>query len=545
VAAFAWLRALGLGVGAALAGGLVFEIAPYRLEQSTGHLLGPVSLLLPLSLWAFERARRGSRWWLVLSAAALASIPASGQVHLALGAVPFFVAYALVRTRDRWTIAGALGAAALAVAAGIGVWQLVIEGSIGEGGRSLRQVAFYSADLVDFVSRDARHGSERFVFLGWATLAAAAGGLALLIRRRVYGLAAVLGCGALVPIVLALGTNTPLYEAVRFVFPPLRYPRVPERLVPVACLALAALVAFAVDWLLRAEIRPVAAKLQAVTWRRRLLAGMAALMLVALFTDLRVTTFEATAADEDNGAYAALSRRGRLLEVPVFSPGIHYGSVYLYYSTQTPRERPQGYSTLAPRIGDVTVKALRPINCGDWTERPGRLIRALGVRSLTFHNGLFRRNAEVPNTGWFAWRALVRHGYRPQARDGAVTLLERRGGGPPPRPPVPEPPREGAILCQGWAKNDGGGRRMEMPHAALWAYNAGGSDLRLFMRSARRQHMVVRVDGDRRYGRAVGALRQVRIPLGPEGWHLVTMDARIDEVDGRPEGPRILAYAVG
>src|SRR5262249_46953191 len=82
---YAWLRALGLPRGPALAGGLVFAIAPYRVQQSVGHLLGPISIMLPLSLWAFERG------WLWLSALALASIPLSGQVHLALGAIPFVV----------------------------------------------------------------------------------------------------------------------------------------------------------------------------------------------------------------------------------------------------------------------------------------------------------------------------------------------------------------------------------------------------------------------------------------------------------------------
>ena len=60
-----WLRELELSPLAAAAGGLAFEIAPYRLAQSRGHLLGPISLLLPLALWAFERARRSDdrRWW--------------------------------------------------------------------------------------------------------------------------------------------------------------------------------------------------------------------------------------------------------------------------------------------------------------------------------------------------------------------------------------------------------------------------------------------------------------------------------------------------
>ena len=84
-----WLRELGLPCGAALVGGLAYTLAPYRVAQSAGHLRGPISILIPLALWAFERARRGSRWWLVLAGAAIGSIPFS-DLHLALGAVPFF-----------------------------------------------------------------------------------------------------------------------------------------------------------------------------------------------------------------------------------------------------------------------------------------------------------------------------------------------------------------------------------------------------------------------------------------------------------------------
>ena len=47
---------------------------------------------------------------------------------------------------------------------------------------------------------------------------------------------------------LALGANVPLYEPLWRALPPLRFARVPERLLPIACLAIAALVAFAVDF---------------------------------------------------------------------------------------------------------------------------------------------------------------------------------------------------------------------------------------------------------------------------------------------------------
>ena len=45
--------------------------------------------------------------------------------------------------------------------------------------------------------------------------------------------------------------------------------------------------------------------------------------------------------------------------------------------------------------------------------------------------------ASVLQIAWFAWRGLVQHGYRPLARDGEITVLERRGGRPPQAPVAP------------------------------------------------------------------------------------------------------------
>ena len=132
-------------------------------------------------------------------------------MHLALGAIPFYVLYAACRSRDRrvW-IETAIGAAA-AVLAGVLIRLTVISGSIDDGGRSLKEVKLYSADGLDLLSRHVRHGAEAFVFLGWLTPLLAIAGLALLVRRRERGLAAALGLGAVVPVLLALGTHFPLY----------------------------------------------------------------------------------------------------------------------------------------------------------------------------------------------------------------------------------------------------------------------------------------------------------------------------------------------
>src|SRR5919108_615998 len=327
--ACAWLRELGLPRIASLAGGLAFAIAPYRTAQSLGHLLGPISALLPLALYAVERARRGSGWWLALAAAALASIPLSGQVHV------------------------------------------------------------------------------------------------------------------------ALGTNLPLYTALWHAFPPLRYPRVPERLMPVACLSLAALLAFAVARLPRVVLPLLA--------------------VAALFGDLESHLYAAAPADGANSAYAAvadpppsdvgvhLHHRGQLLELPVYRPDVHFGSVYLYYDLQAQRGRPAGYSTIAPKAAGPVIRRLEPLNCGAWPRGTDTLLDRLGVRYVAVHGGVYAASTLLPDTSWFAQRALVHHGFRPLAHGGAVTTLVRgtwRGG-----TPGAEPPRDWIPFCEGWYRSvaaDGG-----------------------------------------------------------------------------------------
>jgi len=321
-----WLRSLGLGLGPALAGGLAFALAPYRVAQSTGHLLGPISMLLPLALYGVERRKT----W--LAAAALASIPLSGQVHLALGAIPFVLAYAVVRRRPRL---GAIAAGA-AVGAGVLVWALSLRDTVE---RPFSEVERYSATLGDFVGRDPGE-FERFAYLGWLLPLAAVAGIACLCFRNTISsgrrLALVLGLGALVPCLLALGANLPGYGLL-WRHTPLHSTRVPERMLPIACLCLAALVAAAIACVSETQARS----------RSRLVAAVACLIVAV---DLWVPLYDPLVADEDNPVYARVADApaGRLLELPALPPDAYAGSVYLYYAMQAPRERPLGYATSAP-----------------------------------------------------------------------------------------------------------------------------------------------------------------------------------------------------
>ncbi len=333
-----WLRALGLPLGAALVGGLAFALAPYRVAQSTGHLLGPISMLLPLALYAVERR---TTW---LAAAALASIPLSGQVHLALGAIPFVLAYALARGRAR----AGLVAAGTGMVGGLAVWALTLRDTVE---RPFSEVERYSAALGDFLSRDPGD-FERFVYLGWLLPLAAVAGLGVLCFRNTIPsprpLAVVLGLGAVIPCLLALGANLPGYEWL-WEWSPLHATRVPERLLPIACLCLAALAAVAVGWLCVSEtqgfLRP---------------HGVVAAAIVLVAADLWVPLYDPLNADEDNAVYAQVESAppGRLLELPVLPPDAYAGSVYLYYAMQAPRERPLGYATSAPPAAFVTARRL-------------------------------------------------------------------------------------------------------------------------------------------------------------------------------------------
>jgi hypothetical protein len=434
--ACAWLRELGLPRGPALAGGLVFAIAPYRVQQSVGHLLGPISILLPLSLWAFERG------WLWLSALALASIPLSGQVHLALGAIPFVLAYMLVRRRDRRALVGAVAGALAAVGAGLLVRETLIKGSTEAGGRKLAEVTRYSANAGDFLSRHVGPGrSEQFVFLGWLTPLLALAGLILLVRARRYALAALLGVGVVIPVVLALGTTTPLYSPLWHALPPFRFPRVPERLLPIACLCLGGLVAFA---LARAR------------------AAVVAVAIVLLFVDLHVHAYRLSAVGHpDRVAYHG---SGRLLELPLFDPSADTGSVYLWYDTSSQRERPGGYATTAPRVAKQTYDRLQRLNCGDWTGGTAALLDRLGVRAIAVHLGLYDRIGS--NAAWFALQSLNEHGWYQQRYAGSVLLLERKPGGIPILVPAPKPAKP--VFCQGWYGDIGDGRYMSETHAPFW-----------------------------------------------------------------------------
>jgi hypothetical protein len=498
--AYLWLRELGLPPLAAALGGIAFELAPYRLLQSGGHLLGWAAVFVPFGLWAFERSRRAgsqraAHLWGAVAALGVVSIPLSGQLHLALGALPFVAVYAALRYRrpaSLWAWGGALAGAA----AGLLAETVIISGSTESEGRTLAEVAFYSADPADVLSRWRLHGPERFVYLGWLLPVLAVAGLVVLARRR-PGLAILLGVAALLPALLALGTNLPLYETLRDAFPPLRYPRVPGRFLPLANLALAALAAVA-----------AAALLARFEGRRR--AVVAALVLALVAADLLVFPLRSSEADPGNEAYAALagSPHGRVLELPIFQRGKgQFGSVYQYYTLQAQRERPTGYA-LAPEEAFEFTDRFNRLECGAWLQGDREELEQLGIRDLVWHGGLYAQS-KTPGA-WFGWEGLRRSGLGVAAGDSVVSLW-----GPAPgagRVPVEEPDRGEPFLCDGW--EDGA---LALQEGALWLYGSGTAELQLEAPAP----TLVSVFADARAVEPVlvGDRTTITVELPNAGWH--------------------------
>jgi hypothetical protein len=361
---------------------------------------------------------------------------------------------------------------------------------------------------------------EEFVFLGWLTPVLALVGLVVLWRRS-RALALLLGIVVVVPVVLAFGTNLPIYSPLWHAFPPLQFPRVPERLLPLADLALAALVAFA------------AAGLAARA--RGLAAAVSAALLVLVTADLAVQPFEAAAADPGNAAYRALADAppGRVLELPLVEPGVHIGSVYDYYALQAPRERLSGYSTIAPKRAVDFYFRMNRLSCGVWL--PGDLeeIERLGVREVVFHRGVYRQHYRPG--AWFAWRGLQEQGYRPVAGDDTVTFFSGSGEIAP--PPVPEPGTDRPVLCEGWR-----GRAMVEREASFWIH--GGGTLELHVSSLGQTTAQVWVDGRPQDDVEVARTRTFTVPLGVERWHSIALEVPRLFRTKPPSGLRLVQLVV-
>ena len=257
----------------------------------------------------------------------------------------------------------------------------------------------------------------------------------VLLRRRRRALAVVLGARARSYPSSSLSgricrSTSSLWDAL----PPFRFPRVPERLLPIADLALAALAAVGAAAASRLRRAPV----------------VAAVLVALVAADLAVQPLRASPADPGNAAYGESLQRipGRILELPLFEPGIHYGSVYNYYTLQGPRERPGGYSTLAPPLAFDFFFRLNRLSCGVWLDGDGEELESLGIEPVIFHQGLYRQS-RTAGRGSPGRRSSVRAIDRSSRTERSRSWVRARAM--PPRLPSPSPRARRSSSAKGGA----------------------------------------------------------------------------------------------
>jgi hypothetical protein len=255
----------------------------------------------------------------------------------------------------------------------------------------------------------------------------------------------------------------------------------------------------------------------------RIARGAALVAVVAaalLFADLRigVSSYRSVQADSANAAYAALRSQppGRLLELPVLHPSVAHGSLYLYYDMQARRERPGGYSTVAPEAAAALALRLEPLSCGEWRPGTERVLRGLGVRYIAIHGGL------EPAQAWFAWRELTARGWGVLARGGRIATFARER---PAKPPIVPEPSQRVVFCPEW-----NGRSPRYRHGAFWI--RGGGDLVVRLESSGPDRTSISADGMARSVRVVSP-KTLRVPLANRRWHLVRVDVRRADRDVR------------
>jgi hypothetical protein len=92
---------------------------------------------------------------------------------------------------------------------------------------------------------------------------------------------------------------------------------------------------------------------------------------------------------------------------------------------QAHRERPLGYSTLAPQAADRTARRLRPLNCGNWSVHPG-LVDQLRIRFVAVYRAFYENNPPVrPACLPRARRGLKMHGFSRLRGDGDIIVYGR------------------------------------------------------------------------------------------------------------------------
>lgn len=252
-----WLYASRL-TGSSAAGmiaGVAYAFVPFRFDHFM-HLELHATFFLPLALLALERlvetrSRKHAAWLM----AAIVGQVYSGiyyAVFLAT-ALMLIIVYriTLLDRQARAALANALTPSIIVAALAVTPYLLVyVTNRVTLGERPVQEIAMYSATLLNYLAatpQNVVHGAwsgalgspERRLFPGALALVLALFGVLGTDRRR----GTLLICGA-AGLILSMGFNTPIYDAIRAVLVPYRGLRVPARAAILVMLAVAGLAAY-------------------------------------------------------------------------------------------------------------------------------------------------------------------------------------------------------------------------------------------------------------------------------------------------------------
>jgi hypothetical protein len=410
-----WLvRRLTADDGAALVGGVVYAMYPYRMEAYAKIQLGQ-SWLWPIALLALHDLLRRPGWR-----------PAT-RLALALGAECYACVYygifggigiGVVALMGLWR-AGAMRAAALrglAVAVmGAAIVAAPLALAYGRasrvvGERGINEVRVFSATTRDYLrphpeswlygDYDHPGEAERRLFPGYVAPILAVGSLVPPIAPAA---AAYLAAG-LVTADLSLGVNAPGYEWLYRHVAPIRALRVPARLAMFVGLALAVLAGFGIARACRGRSLAV----------QTVIVVMACLAVTA---EGRMQPQTLVALEPHPSVYAWLKAQpdGVVCEYPVGNLEGRAGPqdpTYMYYSLQHWKPLVNGYSGFAPPSYGSLLADLRGFpNDGAIAALRRRNVRYLLVHQPFYINGDYaadvlalRRRSDLQWAGRFRWQ---------------------------------------------------------------------------------------------------------------------------------------------
>jgi hypothetical protein len=263
VAAFVLAHHLTGRSGPSLFAAAVFTMAPYRIEHFM-HLELQWAMWVPLTFWALHltlerRGRASVKWGLLAGVFLWLQIASSVYygVFLAMAVAAFMVIAAITDWRRVVASLPGLSAGAVLSAALTAPYLWVyLNTAQSMGTRDITEIAVYSARLWSYFASPSQNllwgwsssTPEVNLFLGWNIMALALTG-ALLYRepkqRAIYVTVAATA------IILSFGLNTPVYQWIVAIVPPLKGLRSPSRFGIISCCAVAVLAAFGADAVLQ------------------------------------------------------------------------------------------------------------------------------------------------------------------------------------------------------------------------------------------------------------------------------------------------------